>query len=516
MLKPFTRIIERNGSQYVNEVTPYYDENGKVRQHVKYLGKMVNGKIEKVRLPMHRRTFAYGEILLVNHAMRDLQLDDGLLKLLPTEKARCVMALAMGRVLEGCALGNTNLWYEGTILHRNWGHLPLSASAISELLVRLGESSVSEDFSDWMLRRFGSGAQLLFDVSAFSSYSEQLELVEYGRKYGETKLPQVNLSLIAHKELGIPLSIRAYPGSIPDVSMLQGEVERLEALGLKAPTMIMDRGFHSQPNLDLLNAHGLDFIMPASEVFKEVRSLISRESRGMDQHCNYGEFEDCGYYVQHIELGKEHKVDGFLFHDPLAEANETANLHRRLEATMQKLVRLQVPSYRRPDDVFRETARDLANFFSYRLQDGRFIVSVKEKAVAQAVNRHGRFILLYSGHLSWQECLSWYRERDGVEKIFKTLKHDLAGEPLRVQSREGLIGGAFINFLALAMRCRLQRMMRGCDLCQKHSLPALILEMQKMRAVELADGRLQLDQTTKKQDKAMQALNISSDALCVH
>ena len=50
----------------------------------------------------------------------------------------------------------------------------------------------------------------------------------------------------------------------------------------------------------------------------------------------------------------------------------------------------------------------------------------------------------------------------------------------------------------------------------KVGLPALILEMQKMRAVELADGRLQLDQTTKKQDKVMQALNISSDALCVY
>jgi len=100
---------------------------------------------------------------------RDLRLDEDLYQLLPTEKARCVLALAFGRVLEKCALGNTNLWYQGTILARKWGDLPLSSSAVGELLPRLGDSGVMEELCDSLLRRWGSLLLLFLLSQLFNS-----------------------------------------------------------------------------------------------------------------------------------------------------------------------------------------------------------------------------------------------------------------------------------------------------------------------------------------------------------
>jgi len=514
MMKPFLRTYDRNGSQYVYEVTPYIDPaTGKVRQRSKYLGKKVDGKVEKVRMALPKRSFDYGDVLLAYHAMRDLHIDEDLYRLLPTEKARCVLALAFGRILERCALGNTRLWYQGTVLAKIWGDLPLSTSAVSELLPRLGDSSVMDDLCDALLRRWGSGSPLLYDLTAFSSSSRSLELAEYGDQYRRTGLPQVNLSIIAHKDLGIPLSMRAYPGSIPDVALLKGEVERLKALGLQAPTLIMDRGFHSTTNLEQLVKGGFDFIMPASASFKEVRSLISQASKGLAVHENYRQDEGEGIFVKEVHLSTG-PVDGFLYYDPASEAEERYGFHLRLEEALRRLQAREVRKWERPVLIFAETARDMGQFIRYKVVDGRFQTAVRDKAVAQHLNRAGKFMLMDGGRHGWKECLTWYRERDGIEKMFMSLKNDLAASPLRVQGREALLGAALVNFLALMIRCRLLAMMRSTELCRKRSLPALLLLMGNIGIVEMADGTMHIDQITAQQRAVLKTLKIDINMLC--
>jgi len=58
-------------------------------------------------------------------------------------------------------------------------------------------------------------------------------------------LPQINLSLIVDKDLGIPVMYDLYPGSIADVSTLKNTVQKIKAQGVRNYTMIMDRGFFS-------------------------------------------------------------------------------------------------------------------------------------------------------------------------------------------------------------------------------------------------------------------------------
>jgi hypothetical protein len=55
---------------------------------------------------------------------------------------------------------------------------------------------------------------IIYDITSFSILSKLLELLEYGHNRNSDGLPHVNLSLIAHKTLGIPLGFQTYHGSI--------------------------------------------------------------------------------------------------------------------------------------------------------------------------------------------------------------------------------------------------------------------------------------------------------------
>ena len=63
-------------------------------------------------------------------------------------------------------------------------------------------------------------------------------------------LPQLNLSMIVDKKLGIPVMYDVYPGSIVDVSTLKNTIKKLEGYGMKDFTLVMDRGFLSRGNLE--------------------------------------------------------------------------------------------------------------------------------------------------------------------------------------------------------------------------------------------------------------------------
>jgi transposase len=56
-----------------------------------------------------------------------------------------------------------------------------------------------------------------------------MRLLEYGYNRDGLFLPQINLSLIMDKDLGIPVMYDIYPGSIYDVTTLTGTLTKLES-----------------------------------------------------------------------------------------------------------------------------------------------------------------------------------------------------------------------------------------------------------------------------------------------
>jgi len=133
---------------------------------------------------------------------------------------------------------------------------------------------------------------------------------------------------------------------------------------------------------------------------------------------------------------------------------------------------------------------------------------MRPKTIARRVNRMGFVVILYNGKFSWDEVLTWTKERDIIEKMFLQLKSDLNAKPVRAHKTEVAKGWIFAGFIALILRCRLSKMMHEKGLMKKYSIPSLMLTLSRLKQIELRDGSLMLTEVTKKQREIFEALGL--------
>ena len=149
-----------------------------------------------------------------------------------------------------------------------------------------------------------------------------------------------------------------------------------------------------------------------------------------------------------------------------------------------------------------------AKFIEWKAVNGKFQVSLRENAVSAAINKMGKFILLYRGEFSWDECISLYRSKDVVEKGFDVLKNDIELMPANLRTNSSLRGYLFIAFLALILRMKLTKIMVDAELSKRYSVDGLITELEKIKIMILPDGEKVVTEITKKQREILDALHM--------
>ena len=156
--------------------------------------------------------------------------------------------------------------------------------------------------------------------------------------------------------------------------------------------------------------------------------------------------------------------------DSFISALTKQTLLSRLYDIREELLKVHLNKNSNPYAVFKEKAHGFGNFFDWHVIDNRFEVAIKQNAVAQRMNKMGKYIMFYSRDFDWMKCLSLYRERDEIEKSFKALKNEIDILPLNTHSDKTTRGFIFIAFLSLIVRSRLINMMREAKLLDKYSV----------------------------------------------
>jgi transposase len=510
-MKSFTRIKVINGQEYLYEITPYYDKGKRqIRQKSKYLGKNLNGVPVKVRFKdqVPKKVLSHGEFVPLIKISKDLNLEQILLETLPANEVWPVLSLAMNYVIRPRALNHIQSWHEGTILAQDHPDIPLSSQSLSRILSHIGEGSINLDFSRALIQRTSTTHTLIYDITSLSSYSQNINLLEYGYNRDGLDLPQVNLSLIVDKDLGIPLMYDVYPGSIVDVSTLKNTIKKIKSQGVRDYTLIMDRGFFSTSNIEELVSSNLSFIIPPASILKSVKEAISAIHSSIDdpQYLKLHQKEPLFVMPVKINIG-EICLKGYAYYDQKREQQERNSLYKRLYDLMERLKSVNLKPWMNPGEVFREIARKDAKFIEWRTIDGKFEVALRKNAVSQAINKLGKFILLYRGQFSWEECLSLYRGKDMVEKGFDVLKNDIDLMPAHVRTEKALKGYLFIAFLALILRMKLMKRMVETGLSKRFSVEGVLTELEKIKVLILPDGQRITTEVTKKQREILDALN---------
>lgn len=120
----------------------------------------------------------------------------------------------------------------------------------------------------------------------------------------------------------------------------------------------------------------------------------------------------------------------------------------------------------------------------------------------------GKFFLFYNGERDWMECLTVYRERDVVEKGFKTMKNDIQSLPLNTKKDSTTKGFLFVCFIGLIIRMRLLNIMKETEIIKDYTVESLLLELEKIKKIKLENGESIVTELTRKQKDIMEKLNL--------
>lgn len=509
-MKSFKRIKKINGKEYLYEITPYYDKKTKkIRQKSKYLGKYENGELVKPKKPLPKLAYSFGEFIPYLHILRELGIEDIFDKICTKKNDYLVIkTLVLNRLIRPLALQNIKSWHEGTIISKE-GEPALSSQSLSRFLSEIGDSSIPQHFITKFVEKNSNVNSLMFDITSLSSYSKLNSLLEYGFNKDNDGLPQFNLSLAVDKEKGIPLMYDIYPGSIKDVTTIKNSTKKVRSTGLKFSALVLDRGFFSTSNLDELINEEMPFIIGVPFTLKEVKKLISNVHKEIEDPELMRLYNKKPLFVKNISIALgPHDVNGFLFYDLKREQDEKNSFYTRLYQIREMLLKVRLQKWMNPERVFERIAKDLQPYFECKVNGEHFQVKIRKKAVSQRINRMGKMVFIYNGNFDWRECLGMYGQKDVVEKCFRALKKDILASPLNAQKQETARGLIFITYLALILRFKLLAMMKESGMDEKYSVEGLMLELEKIKKIELQNGDLITTEIGKKQRNILEGMKL--------
>ena len=486
-------IKQRIGNRYyAYEVESYWDKEKKQpRQRRKYLGVWDEDKgIIREKKNKIKTTKSYGEVYLFSEVVKQLELDKTL-KVFPEWKQ--ILSLAFSRLRYPVSMKLSRCFLEDTFFGEKYKAKILSSQRISSLLGNIPDK-LPEFFRKWI--KDNDSSALVYDITSLSSNSRNISLLEFGYNRDGDNLPQVNLGVVMNKE-GIPLYFKVFPGSITDVVTIHNLLKDLRDLKVRECSLVLDRGFYSKKNLeDILDAK-IDFVIPMPFSTNEAKKLASSRIQRPENATRY---EGRTIFVSEGRtIVKDKQMFTYTFFDEKRKAEETDRFYNRLmdiESFNGKQIEESLNS-------FLSRIKE-AKYFSWKVREGMVYCSRKPKAISRRVNRFGKLVILSSKKLDAVDILSIYREKDVIEKFYYSLK---GLSPLRVGRDNTLVGLLFVNFVALAVRSKILRMMREAKLLKKMSVQELFLELAKLRAVKLAE-EWRLTEVTRNQRTIMEKLGI--------
>jgi transposase len=513
-------VVEQKikGRLYLYRVESYWDKVKKqARQKRTYLGP----KNKKKRACKYKKREIiykkYGNIFLLRHITRELKLDQLMKNCFPGTYSE-ILALAYFHLCDDSAMYLFPYWQDEQC---ELNCRKLYSSEISELCDSIGgaQKSVRDFFERWVASRKPVSG-VYYDVTSISSYSTNMDFVEWGYNRDGENLRQINLGVACERENGLPLFYRLYPGSINDVTTLENHLKMLDLFELDNVLISLDRGFCSKSNIIAMNSRKdkLEFVQPMTFSMKAVTRMLKANRAELKKNRNAFKFgEDILHHVESsMSFDKEDsQYRAFLYY------NEKADLDQR-HSFLSKLFDIEKELSGRRFETMKEYLafkhdnihEKFAPYFKLERSSGKIVKN--ERKINARLSKSGFFILLSNSlKLDGESVLAHYRDRDIVEKMFDVGKDELEEKRLRAHDQSHADGRVFIKFIALILHARISSIMRNTGLNEKFSFRELMRELAKIRYSKLENDEM-FSELTKTQKKLLKDFQITPEMLKKH
>ena len=428
----YIRYKKVGDTEYAYEITAYWDKKKRhSKQRSKYLGVVLdkearifkdvkrrkrdlNGKVisnpnRKVTQPSkEKEILSFGSGYLTKKLIDEDSVGKIFADLLSFEKLKTLKSLLSYRLINGSAMYLASDWYEGDISKYLLPGSAMSSQALSVFLKELGDEKFQKDF----FRKYlpiatkDSKEGLIVDGSSLPN-EINTPINEFGYNSGSIDR-QIKFMSVVSADNNLPLYFRYNAGSIADISTLTNTIKELKAYDTTAKAVLLDAGFYSNDNIELLQKNKINFIIRLPSGRKLFKEVIDNEKIDLASNAIKVSKKRVVFIKEkEIELNKE-KAYAYIVLDPKKKA-------------------------------------DLVNnYLSEKIDDKQ---EINDDEMAKVISQKGLFVIISSKKQKTDNILNLYYTRQKVERMFSFSKSDLNLLPLRVHSEEALRGHLFLLFL---------------------------------------------------------------------
>jgi transposase len=496
---------------------------------VEYHGKKASSRgripsgvtLHKARLTLEDRACRMeevGEAYVMGMLARESGLEAALCGALGEREGLALLWVAMHQACTAQPQYLASEWLEERCLPQILEKFDFSSSGLSNFSEALGHSMTCRGrFLQRWIEACGKPEAIILDTTSLSTYSECLEMAEWGYNRDHESLPQVNFSLaIGASEGHLPLAFRTHFGSVPDVATLEATSEFLREYGMEQISYSTDKGFWSHSNTVEMIGRKMQFVMGVPQTSQQAKALVHKHRRKLDSMKNsllYGEHivrQAQDQWSVSLPDGTTALLDAFVFMEPRRVSDRVIEFERRVLELERQVEKKSFPSLAEARQWLKENAKSWASCLSIVRQKKGFRITRNPLSTARKCKVAG--VSLYATNRSGLDAssvLSIVRGRDAIEKVFDIIKNEDGQNRLRTGNTDRVEGRLWLAFVAAILRILLENRMREGELLKQISVAEALVRLRKIKRIRFESGRCQWLEIPKRTRKLLEALKIS-------
>ena len=379
---------------------------------------------------------------------------------------------------------------------------------VSELLASFGHKERLGFYKQWY-SHIQENEYIALDITSVSSYSKNIECLEWGYNRDGEDLPQANICMLFGEKSQLPIYQTFYSGSLCDVSTLETTLAEFSAItDTKDIILIMDKGFYSEKNvrmlLDKKGGRNYKFILPVSFSSNFAKNLTDTVREGIDS-------------IENVIFSHGSIIRGT--HKTIKWKNTGAELHAHIFYNPEKATKDRNDLYNYVANLKTKAGKDPENkklqkeYKRYLVVDnpenanGNILATIRKDEVEKTLKTAGWFILISNHICDTQTAYDIYRAKDVVEKSFFQYKNNLGINRFHVHNDERMKNKTFIAFIALILSCHIHKIMKEKEMDKHMTFEKLLITLKKIKSAHI-NGNIILRPLTKEQKSIFKNFDI--------
>ncbi len=452
------RLIK--GTYYLYEITSKWNPEKKRSQKITLglLGKITreNGFIESEKRKLRKGGHIPDDISIKEYGLSSfiknnlIEYIDMLKKYFP-EHWKFIIASAYARLAYQSPLKNYQYHFSKSFLSEQFTRIGLSSSTIAKKTREIGRSR--HRILDFLHEFKVDGDNILFDGTDLFSNSGKMRFPVKGKTKKGTFENIINLMFVFSIKLKQPVYYRIMSGNIKDISSFK---LCLEESGICDATIIADKGFYSDSNIQKLDEEGLQYIVP-----------LRRNSALIDyDKIKKGDFEEFeGYFMYQKRI--------IWYYQKIQDGK------RVIVYKNEELKNEEINDYLRRCETLPESY-STQGFYERQYKFGTIaiITNIDEEQTTESI-----YLI--------------YKSRSQIETMIDVFKNLFYADRTYMQDDDAIEGWMFINFVVMHWYYKILHQLKARELNTKYSPKDIIQFLLDIKKVKI-NGHWYEDNITKK------------------